>query len=193
MTEALSANPQERVRELQNLVSSLNAKGEKDRNEMTQVILHSMNDDTTLVRESAISFATRYLEPELLAELVADDENAILRNSALTALERQGPYALPHLKKMTLDSNYEVALFAAQILARLKDPSSISALLPLLEHADPNIVQAAAEGLGHVQAREAVTPLIRLLSADMWIQFAAVAALGDIEDPRAVKPLLGFV
>ena len=60
----------------------------------------------------------------------------------------------------------------------------------MLEHSDPNIVQAAAEGLGHVQAREAVPSLIRLLAADMWIQFAAVAALGDIEDERAVDPLL---
>src|SRR5438067_2353685 len=84
-------------------------------------------------------------------------------------------------------------MFAVQILSRIKDPGSARALLPLLEHGDSNIAQAAIEALGALKAREAVPGLIRLLDADLWLQFAAVAALGEIGDPRAVQPLLDAV
>lgn len=153
-------------------------------------IMHALEDRTSLVREHAIALAARYISPEILGELVGDHENAILRNSALTALERQGPYAVPHLLGLALDPDLEVAMFAVQVLSRIKDPSTIHALLPLMEHSDPNIAQAAVEALGNVKAREAVPGLIRLLTADMWVQFAVVSALGEIGDARAVGPLL---
>jgi HEAT repeat protein len=142
------------------------------------------------LRERAIALAARHLAPEILGRFVGDDENAVLRNAALSALERQGPFAVPHLVTLSRGENAEVAMFAVQILSRIKDPGSAQALLPLLEHADSNIAQAAIEALGALRAREAVPGLIRLLDADLWLQFAAVAALGEIGDPRAVQPLL---
>ena len=47
--------------------------------------------------------------------------------------------------------------------------------------------------MGALKAREAVPGLIRLLDADLWLQFAAVAAFGEIGDPRAVQPLLDAI
>lgn len=156
----------------------------------TAAILAALQDPRPDERERAIALAARHLSPEALGCMVGDDENAVLRNSALTALERQGPYAVPHLMALSRDANLEVAMFAVQILSRIKDPSTVQALLPLLEHPDTNIAQAAVEALGAVRARDAVPGLIRLLHADLWLQFAAVAALGEIGDARAVQPLI---
>ncbi len=153
-------------------------------------ILAALQDPRPDERERAIALAARHLSPEALGRMVGDDENAVLRNAALTALERQGPYAVPHLMALSRDANLEVAMFAVQILSRIKDPSTVQALLPLLEHPDTNIAQAAVEALGAVRARDAVPGLIRLLRADLWLQFAAVAALGEIADARAVQPLI---
>ncbi len=153
-------------------------------------ILAALGDPSTLVRERAIALAARHLTPETLGGLLANGENAVLRNSAFAALERQGPYAVPHLLKLTVDGDPEVAMFSVQILALINDSTASRALLPLLDHPDRNIAQSAIEALGNVQAVEAVPALIRLLSADMWLQFAAVAALGKLGDPRAVRPLL---
>jgi len=153
-------------------------------------IVAALQESHPALRERAIALAARHLAPETLGRFVGDDENAVLRNAALSALERQGPYAVPHLVSLSRGENPEVAMFAVQILSRIKDPGSAQALLPLLEHADSNIAQAAIEALGALRAREAVPGLIRLLDADLWLQFAAVAALGEIGDPRAVRPLL---
>jgi len=156
-------------------------------------IAAALQETQPLLRERAIALAARHLAPETLGRFVGDDENAVLRNAALAALERQGPYAVPHLVALSRGENAEVAMFAVQILSRIKDPSSAQALLPLLEHSDSNISQAAIEALGALKAREAVPGLIRLLDADLWLQFAAVAALGEIGDPRAVQALLDAI
>ena len=153
-------------------------------------IVAALQETQPVLRERAIALAARHLAPETLGRFVGDDENAVLRNAALSALERQGPYAVPHLVSLSRGENAEVAMFAVQILSRIKDPGSAQALLPLLEHSDSNIAQAAIEALGALKAREAVPMLIRLLDADLWLQFAAVAALGEIGDSRAVQPLL---
>jgi HEAT repeat protein len=156
-------------------------------------IVKALQEPQPILRERAIALAARHLAPETLGRFVGDDENAALRNAALAALERQGPYAVPHLVALSRGENIEVAMFAVQILSRIKDPGSGQALMPLIEHADPNIAQAAIEALGALKAREAVPGLIRLLDADLWVQFAAVAALGEIGDPRAVQPLLDAI
>ena len=156
-------------------------------------IVAALQESEPALRDRAIALAARHLAPETLGRFVGNDENAVLRNAALSALERQGPYAVPHLVSLSRGENAEVAMFAVQILSRIKDPGSARALLPLLEHGDSNIAQAAIEALGALKAREAVPGLIRLLDADLWLQFAAVAALGEIGDPRAVQALLDAV
>ncbi len=190
MNESLKVSPQTRLKQLSETLAPLDSNSEVDRKKAEKIIVISMNDETTLVREAAIAYASQFLEPEFLGKLMADDENATLRNAALEAIERQGLYALPYLAELTKDSNAELALFATQIIGRLKEPSSVKILLPLLEHPDPNIVQTSVEALGQLHVREAVPSIVRLLKADMWIQFAAVQALGNIEDERAVEPLL---
>ena len=156
-------------------------------------ILAALEDAAPSVRERAIRLAARYVEPAVLGELVADGENAVRRNAGLSALERQGPYAVPHLEAMLRREDPELLLFALQSLSRIGFGSAGPAILPLLHHADPNVAQAAIEAVGKLRVREAVPALCGLLQGDLWLQLAAIAALGDIGHPAAVVPLLAFV
>ena len=158
-----------------------------------QHILAALEDTAPSVRERAIRLAARYVEPAVLGELVADGENAVRRNAGLSALERQGPYAVPHLVAMLDRDDPELLLFALQSLSRIGFGSAGPAILPLLSHADPNVAQAAIEAVGKLRVREAVPALCGLLQRDLWIQLAAIAALGEIGHPAAVAPLMAFV
>ena len=60
-----------------------------------RAILIALEDEALPVRERAIRLAARYVEPAVLGAMVADGENAVRRNAGLSALERQGPYAVP--------------------------------------------------------------------------------------------------
>ncbi len=157
------------------------------------VILAALEDDAPTVRERAVRLAARYVEPQILGALVADGVNAARRNGALAALERQGPYAVPHLTELLHSGDADLVMFALQILARIGDPVSSSRILPLLGHADANVAQAAIEALGRMRAVDAVPVLLELLDRNVWLQLAAVDALGEIGDASATAPLLGLV
>ncbi|HEV7783883.1 MAG TPA: HEAT repeat domain-containing protein [Thermoanaerobaculia bacterium] len=156
-------------------------------------ILAALEDESPVVRELAIRLATRYVEPQVLGELVADEVNAIRRNAAITALERQGPYAVPHLRAMLTKPQVDVVMFALQMLSRIGDPLAVHGVVPLVHHPDPNVAQAAIEALGQLRHREAVPTLLHLLTGDLWLQLAAIDSLGEIGDPAAVAPLLALV
>jgi HEAT repeat protein len=157
------------------------------------LILAAFEDETASVREHAIRLATRYVEPQILGGLVADGVNAARRNGALAALERQGPYAVPYLAELLRSPDAELVMFALQILARVADPKAAAGILPLLRHGDPNVAQSAVEALGRLRSADAVPALLELLRGNLWLQLAAVTALGEIGDPAAAAPLLALV
>ena len=157
------------------------------------VILAALEDSAPSVRDRAIRLAARYLEPTVLTELVADGQNATRRNAGLSALERQGPYAVPHLVTLLKHRDPELVMFALQSLSRIGDTRAGPAILPLLGHADPNVAQAAIEAAGQLRLREAVSTLCWLLQSDLWVQLAAIVALGEIGEPEAIGPLMKFV
>ena len=158
-----------------------------------RAVLAALEDGASAVRERAIRLAARYVEPAVLGELVADGQNAVRRNAGLAALERQGLYAVPHLVAMLDRPDAELVMFALQSLSRIGSTSAGSAILPLLDHPDPNVAQAAIEAAGRLRVREAAVPLCRLLRGDLWLQLAAIVALGEIGDPEAVGPLMAFI
>ena len=143
------------------------------------------------MREQAVRYAARYLEPARLVRLVANDERAVLRNGAIAALERQGPYAVPPLEMVLAGPvDAELAMFTLQVLARIADHHSAAAVLPFVRHANANVAQAAIEALGAFRAAEAVPDLLALMGGNLWLQLASVNALGEIGDARAAGPLL---
>ncbi len=172
-------------------VAALNALIDGDERE--QAILAALDDDAPAVRERAIRLATRYVEPAVLGELVADGANAVRRNAALSALERQGPYALPHLQAMLASEDQDVVMFALQVLSRIGDPAAAPSIIPLARHSDLNVAQSAIEALGQLRCREAVPALLELLRGELWLQLAALDALGAIGDARAIGPLVDLV
>jgi len=158
-----------------------------------RAILLALEDEALPVRERAIRLAARYVEPAVLAAMVADGQNAVRRNAGLGALERQGPYAVPHLSVMLGDSDPELVMFAVQSLARIGHAPAGRSILPLLQHPDPNVAQSAIEAVGQLRTREAVPALLKLVNGELWLQLAAINALGAIGAPEAVQPLMALV
>jgi HEAT repeat protein len=141
-------------------------------------------------RRAAIQSAAKSADPEALVGLVAGHADSIRRNAAIDALTRGGARSLPALVRALRHADAEVVMFAAGILGKTRDGTAVPELVKLLEHADINVAQQAAESLGQLRSPLAVDALMRTLGGDPWLRFAAVHALGEIGDERAVPALV---
>lgn len=157
------------------------------------LVVAGLKDPDPGLREVAIAWGARCLEPAALLALVADPDEATGRNAALAALERQGPYAVEVVCATTGAPDADEAMFACQVLGRIGGGEAIAALEGALGRPEVNVVQAAAEALGQLRATRSVPALLPLLGREPWLQLPAIEALGAIGASEAAGPLLALL
>jgi HEAT repeat protein len=140
-------------------------------------------------RARAIAGAAEMVDPDLLIEAVADHVDSRRRNAAMDALAKGGARSVPALVRGLRHPDGEVVMFSAGVLARTGSPAAIPHLVSLLDHEDINVAQQVIDSLAHMRSAVAVDALVKVLDRDPWLRFAAVHALGEIGDQRAVPAL----
>lgn len=123
--------------------------------------------------------------PRLLAALRDEKEC----DAAIESLVAIGLPELPWPYVRLGDPNYEMRCAAAEVLVQL-GPNAVDVLCELLRSRNANARALAAETLGRIGDRRAVTPLCAVLSVgDNQLVVVAAEALCRIRDPRASGPL----
>ena len=125
----------------------------------------------------------------LVEQLRAEDGD--VRLAAIVALGRLGNRRATRPLTAMLDSGRAEAVAAASALARLADPDSFDALLPLLAHDDASVRQAAIgalNSLGHPQMAARVSNL--LSSDDTRVRESAVRIAGYFGYRECVDALI---
>jgi len=117
------------------------------------------------------------------------------RNAAASALAQLGATAAGPLVTLLGHADPDQRKFAADILAELRERSTVPALVKALDDGDPNVRTAAAEALGRVGGPQALRALEELLgSGDALLRVCALEGLSQLKCPPPLprlKPLLG--
>jgi HEAT repeat protein len=156
---------------------------------LEDALLAALGTDARDERAAAIRDASENADPESLVLLMSDHADSISRNAAMDALTRGGARSLSALVRALRHPDPEVVMFAAGVLGKTRDRAAIPHLVGLLTHLDVNVVQQAIESLAQLRSSAAVSALVATLEEDPWLRFAAIHALGEIGDERAVEPL----
>ncbi|CAG5069870.1 hypothetical protein DYBT9623_02607 [Dyadobacter sp. CECT 9623] len=96
---------------------------------------------------------------------------------------------------MTLlkDSDEEIAVQAAKVLGDARIAEAGPMLIPMLSSKNPRAQFFAAQALGRIKSKEAVTPILNMLKAnndqDVYIRHAGVLALSRIGDAEPILAL----
>lgn len=146
------------------------------------LFLGLMKTEKSSVRGAALSALAAYFPSAEGQSHVLDHADRIRASSAVvTALD---------------DPDGEVRYIAVSVAASVGNVNARHGLIRALEDEQRYVPVNAAQALGKLQDRRAVTPLIRVALQEQRIDFLrlyAVRALGQIGDVRAVTPLLGLL
>jgi len=154
--------------------------------ETRDLLFMAMADESWRVRKESVDVfvATEPDEGSIkeLLELLRNDENAGLRNSAAEALIKLGTRAASALVRLLKDSDADVRKFVIDVMGSIGETLFLPALLEALSDPDLNVSSAAAEHLGNVGDARAVPDLIRNIidNDSQFFRFSALAALGKL-------------
>ncbi len=158
-----------------------------------QVMLFAaMGDESWRVRKEAvdcyINSRPDLASVEQLLNLLRNEDNAGLRNSAAEAVVRLGSAPASLLIKLVNDQDADVRKFVIDAMGAIGDPVFVPSLLHALDDPEVNVASAAAEQLGAVGDTDAAEPLMQavLRRDDVLFRFSALGALGLLAAPVQV-------
>jgi HEAT repeat protein len=160
------------------------------------IIFTAMGDESWRVRKEAVEFYV-HSKPDLdsveqLLNLLRNEDNAGLRNSAAEAVIRLGSASASPLIKMVQDEDADVRKFVIDVMGAIGDPVFVPALLQALKDSDVNVASAAAEQLGALGDTEAAEQLMQAIQVrnEVLFRFSALEALGILAKPASVPEAL---
>lgn len=160
----------------------------------------ALRDTNSRVRVAAIH-ALAYINVESSAELLAtalNDEDSYVKRKTLEYLairaSRNEIFVDPIIEILNSETDCDLLIIAMAALASHGDQASAEVLIPFLNHDSLVLRGDAAFYLGRLKIKAATIPIINLLSdSSMGVRIAAVQSLGDMDDKRAIEPLLALL
>lgn len=181
---------------------------EKDAHAL-EVTAALLDDSSLIVRRAALDAIRaqgKVASPAVIEKLVGllkskDPEAKVLRQSASEALAAQGAEALPAARALLESGSNDLRLYAVRCLAQIgiPDPASAKILLELFRKPElakqQDMRESVIFALGRMKVNDALPGLLAILETDEgrgmeWLRVAAITALGDLGDKRAIQPLI---
>jgi HEAT repeat protein len=160
------------------------------------LIFTAMGDESWRVRKEAVE-SYIFFQPDLdsisqLLNLLRNEDNAGLRNSAAETVIRLGSICAGPLLAIVQDQDADVRKFVIDVMGAIGDPIFVPALLASLQDPEVNVASAAAEQLGEVGNAEAAAELMRIILTreEVLFRFSALGALGKLAKPAPVPAAL---
>lgn len=160
--------------------------------EKQTLLFTAMGDESWRVRKEAVeSYLHSNPDPDsvkLLLELLRNQDNAGLRNSAAEAVIRLGSVCAAPLITMIDDPDADVRKFIIDIMGAIGAPVFVPSLLHSLHDPEVNVASAAAEQLGALGDGEAAEYLMQalFLRDEVLFRHSTLVALGILAKPVAI-------
>ncbi len=155
-------------------------------------LILALGDSDQAVRHAATEALTAIGEPAVVElGLCLQNPNLSVQEAAASVLVKiSDDQVLDPLISALVSSDWIVRMYAARALARLRNPKSVETLILLLQDKVKAVRDEAAVTL-KAMGDLAVTSLIHSLQDTEWrVRFRVAEALGVIQSPLAVDPLL---
>ncbi len=156
--------------------------------EQLEVFERVIKSANPAVRPRALGLGAAILSNSRLLEYLREEDD-VRRNAAVEILKLRRQRSLNLACYLLEDKDPDVVLQAVLILSHLRDRQALEPLIKALRHEDPNVVQETIIALGRIGDVRALSHIRPFLTADQWLQVAAIETIGRIGSPEIVPEL----
>jgi len=157
---------------------------------VSQPVLDLKNADRSIREDASYEIAANGT-PRQATELCSllYDDDIAVRNLAAEVLVKLGPTSVQALLEEAFSADSDVRKFVVDIMTLIGDKVFVSTLIKLLDDANDNVVGSAAEALGRIQDPLAIAPLIKCQEIHPSSELQVIEALGNIGSGEALSLL----
>ncbi len=164
----------------------------KDRNRRLEKALHAIRQGDDFEREKSMEFLISRPNKKTVEHILPllQEKDTPTRMAVVEVIKKIGHANIAAIDRLLKDDNEDIRVYACEIMASMKNPETIPFLLKALNDGTENVKNAAVIALGEFNDERAVKALLGMLQDDQWIVFSAICSLGKIKHPSAATPLL---
>ncbi len=150
--------------------------------EIISALALCLHDENKGVRDAVAFSLAMYKSPETAKAIVLaiTDSNVAVRNLAGELLVQFGENALGAVYPYLKVEDVDARKFAVDVLGLIENPLSVEPLIELLQDTNDNVRYAAVEALGNIRDERAVAHLISLFNRDELLRAPIAESLGKI-------------
>lgn len=119
-----------------------------------------------------------------------DEKNTSLRMDVLDILKKTGNCCIEAIIQLLYHENEDVRVYGCEVLSSLRAPVSLPYLIERIHDDDENVKNAAVTALGEFEDERAVDVLLEVLEQEEWVAFSAIYSLAKIGNKKAISALL---
>lgn len=164
----------------------------KDRNRRLEKALYAIRQGDDFEREKSMEFLISRPNKKTVEHILPllQEKDTPTRMAVVEVIKKIGHVNIAAIDRLLKDDNEDIRVYACEIMASMKNPETIPFLLKALNDGTENVKNAAVVALGEFNDERAVKALLGMLQDDQWIVFSAICSLGKIKHPSAAAPLL---
>ena len=162
------------------------------RNKRLEKAVHAIRHGDDFEREKAIEYLISRPTKKTVEHVLPllQEKDTPTRMAAIEVIKKTGHANIEAVVRLLADDNEDIKVYACEIMTSLKSVETIPNLINLLDNGSENVKNAAVVALGEFNDERAVNALLGKLQDDQWIVFSAICSLGKTRHQGAVEPLL---
>ena len=162
------------------------------RNQKLERAIHAIRQGDDFEREKAIEYLISRPTKKTVESVVPllQEKDTPTRMAAVEVIKKTGHANIEAVVGLLADDSEDIKVYACEIMTSLKSAETLPDLINLLDDESENVKNAAVVALGEFNDERAVNALLGTLQGDQWIVFSAICSLGKTRHQAVVEPLL---
>jgi HEAT repeat protein len=167
----------------------------KDRNarqKRLEKAVYAIRQGDDFEREKAIEYLVSHPTKKTVERLIPllQEKDTPTRMAVVEVLKEIGHANIEAIAGLLNDENEDIRVFSCEIMTAMRNPETIPYLIKVLGNGSESVKNAAVIALGEFNDERAVNALLGMLQDDQWIVFSAICSLGKSKHRAAIEPLL---